>query len=85
MYISDLLKKFQHITPPDIVVRKKIVEIVKEITNIELDKKDISVKNGVVFIKTTPIYKNEIFINKQTILSILKQKINDSVKIVDIK
>lgn len=85
MYISDLLKKFKNITAPDIIIRNYIVDIVKEIINIKLDKKNIFVKNGIVYIKTKPIYKNEIFINKKKIINLLKEKVGDSVYIKDIR
>ena len=85
MYISDLLQKFKHITPPDITVRKSAVDIIKTTTNIELDKKDISIKNGVVYIKTQPIYKNEIFINKQKIIKKLQERVGDNVFVKDLR
>lgn len=67
--IGDYLKKFVGLVPPDDFIKEKVIEIIKNKINIELNKKEIELSNRVVYIKTKSIIKNEIFIQKQNILN----------------
>lgn len=71
--IDDFLNKFKNLTPPDNEVREKVIEIIKNEINITIDKKNISIRNNSIFIKTKPIIKNELFINKEKLLHELKK------------
>jgi hypothetical protein len=52
-------------------------------TGIQLEKKDIEVRNYILHIKASPAVKNKIFIFKEAILTGLNSKIEP--KIIDIK
>ena len=71
--IGDYLKRFVGLTPPDDFIKEEVLKIVKDKIGIDLNKKEITISNGVIYIKTTPIIKNEIFINREKILQNLKQ------------
>jgi len=81
--IGEYLKKFTKITPPDDFLKEIILEGVKTEIGIDIDKKNITVSGGIVYIKTSPIIKNEIFMKKEKIISIIKEK--QTIKIADIR
>ena len=74
MDLIDRYLKNKNITPPDETIRKAFVEIVKKRLKIILEFKDITIRNFVVYIKTSPTIKSEIFMNKRGVLEELKQE-----------
>jgi len=82
-HIKEFFKKFDNLINEKENLLKLISLIIKEKISFDIDIKDIKIKSGVVFINTTPLVKNEIFINKSFILD----KINNEYKnkIIDIK
>lgn len=72
--ITSLLERIRSITPPDETIRQRIVSIVEDVLRFKLDKKDIVIRNLVVYIKTPPVIRSEIFMNKKFILESLKQE-----------
>lgn len=83
--ISALLEKFKRFSRPNIEIREAVSRAIKSEIGAEVSEKDISVKNGIVLVKThNSVLKNEIFLKKKKILTILQNLFNDS-KIVDIK
>jgi hypothetical protein len=73
--ISDYLSKFKNITPPDKFVKDELVSVVKDVVGVDIEKGDIDVRNGTVFISTDPIIKNEIFLRKKQVMENLKEKL----------
>jgi hypothetical protein len=49
-----------------------IIDILEKYTNFQFKKEDLEVKNGVLSVKSSPIKKNIIFINRESILKDLK-------------
>ena len=67
--IDGFLKRFEKITIPDESVRLKTAEILSSEFGEEIKKEDISVKNGIIFIKTKDAsLKSDIFLKKQKII-----------------
>lgn len=50
-------------------------EIIKKHTKIELEMKQISISNGILRLKISPLQKNVIFIKKTTLLKEIQEKI----------
>ena len=73
--ISDYLSKFKNITPPDKFVKDELVVVVKDVVGVDIEKEDIDVRNGTVFISTDPLIKNEIFLKKSEVLESLREKL----------
>jgi hypothetical protein len=73
--IGDYLSKFKNITPPDKFVKDELVLVVKEIVGVEIEKGDIDVRNGTIFLSVDPIVKNEIFLRKAEVMENLKEKL----------
>jgi len=49
-------------------------EIINTVTCLDLKPNDISIKGDCVYIQATPLYKNEIFLNKKKIIEKFKEK-----------
>ena len=74
--VDDFLSKFKKIEPPDNTIRCYVVDVIFDVLSIKIKKQDIKIKNNIVYIKTNNIVKNEIFLNKQTILDKINNKLN---------
>ncbi len=72
--ISSFLSKFTSILSSKKETENLILEIIKEETGIVLQNSNISISGNKIFIKTAPIIKNEIFLNKDKILNKLIKK-----------
>lgn len=81
--ISSFLEKISKNLKSNDLHKEDIIILIKEITNITLNKEDLEYKEGVLYIKSSPAVKNIIFINKSNILD--KINSNPSQKIVDIR
>lgn len=79
--IKDYLNKFKIILKEKDDFYDSIIEIINNVINIKINKNNIKIKNNFIFIKSSPIIKSEIFINKDKILSLLKEK---NINIIDI-
>lgn len=73
--LKDLLLNFRNIILTEDLKKNLIIKIIKEVTNIQLKKEDINIKNSVLYLNTKPIYKNEIFIKQKEIISFLKKEL----------
>ncbi len=82
--INDLLGKYKKLAIPNEDLRKKISDIIFEELKLEIDFKNVSIKNSIAYIKCESIERSEIFLKKKKILN----KIADSrltPKIADIR
>ena len=71
--IKDLLGKFSKILETGEGSKQLVLEVIREVTGILIETKDIKIKNGVIYLDIKPIYKNEIFLKKDQIFSKLKE------------
>ncbi len=71
--IDNFLEKFKNLVPADKEVKDLTVKVIKNTLGFEVKDSEIFKQNEVLFIKTKPIYKNEIFMNKQKILTEIKK------------
>jgi hypothetical protein len=53
---------------------KIIQESVKEVFSIEIKKESITIKEKTVYISTTPAFKNQLFINKESLIKKFHEK-----------
>ena len=63
------LNKFSNLTLPDDSLKRIFIELLAADYKIEIKRDQLSVKQKVLFINTSPIIKSEIFINKHKILN----------------
>lgn len=73
--IDKFLERFTVIKPSKDWAKEEIAKVLKQIFNMEFKPEDIEFRNGTVFVKTSnAVLKNEIFMRKNQILDLLKQK-----------
>ncbi len=72
--IKDLLSKFNKLLSNKEIQISLIQETLKEILSLDVSKDKIKIINNDIFLEIKPIYKNEIFINKDKILKSLEEK-----------
>ena len=82
--ISPLLEKFKNLGAQEIAGKDEIIKIVGISTGVVISRKDISIRDGIAHIKTSPAAKSAIFVNKAKILTIL-QSSQGVQKILDIR
>lgn len=80
--IGKYLEKFKILGNSRFFLRDTVKDSIKEICGIDIDPKDIFIKEGLARISTKPIIKNEIFLKKQKILESINTKSEQ--KILDI-
>ncbi|MDP6387900.1 MAG: hypothetical protein QGG63_01325 [Candidatus Pacebacteria bacterium] len=79
------MEKFKKITPPDKLVKEVCIDTVKKIVGIDIEKDNIDVRNGIIFISADSIIKSEIFLKKNEIIKNLTQKLSSKKIIKDIR
>ncbi len=82
--VGNFLDKFKNRAVKEIYNREIISKIIKDLSNIDIDIKNINISNGVLKIKLSSIEKSEIFLKKHQILKEINKKI-DNIKDLDIK
>ena len=66
--IASYLEKFKNLGLGERLLKEAIRTSVKEVMKVDLDAKDISIKNGEVVFKVSPAVKNAIYMKKAAIL-----------------
>jgi hypothetical protein len=56
-----------------------VTEAVKEVCKVDINPKNVVVKNGIARINERPIVKTEIFLKKAKLLDLIKQKTNGKI------
>jgi hypothetical protein len=73
--IKDLLSRFQSMLSTGEGRKEVVVEAIKKSVGIEVKTEDIEIKGNIVFLKIKPIYKNEVLLKKEKILSSFKDSL----------
>lgn len=71
--IKDLLSGFKNILLSEEAKKEAIRSILLEETGLKIDKENIEIRNGVLYLNVKPIHKSEIFMKKEAIASKLKE------------
>ena len=72
--ISIYLEKFKNIESKSSSLKSIVVDSIKNVLKVDIDKKNIEIKNGIIYLKVHPVIKNEIFINKNKIIKEISSK-----------
>ena len=67
--IKDLLLNFSNLLLSEEVKKESVREVISKITGVPIKKEDLKIKNGTIYLNIKPIYKNEIFMKQDQILS----------------
>ena len=80
--VSSLFERFAHIKAPQRYVKKIVIEVVHEVTGVNICVDTIMlVQKKIIYINTSSVIKNVIFENKDSIIS----RINHQLKQDQIK
>ncbi len=72
--ITSFLQKFKKILSSQGAHAYVFIEIVKDELGIKLQKKDVSVRGNVIYVRVSPASKNTIFLKKKKILDLLTEQ-----------
>ena len=75
-HIRDFFNKFLKLKNNHIFLQKVFIKIVHINTDIVLKENQIEFRDKIVFVNTTPIIKNELFIKQEKILNEFNKKTN---------
>ncbi len=79
--LGGFLDKFKSIFQGAKFEKDAVISIVNRVAKINLDEKDLDIKNFVIKLTASPGVKNEIFMRKQKILDELKAQLGDKAPI----
>jgi len=66
--LSDLLSKYKNLVPTDSIKKEAAIEVIDKLFKIKLDKKDISISNNIIYLKTSSKLRTEVFMHKAEVL-----------------
>ncbi len=75
--IAKYLEKFKKIGNSKFLLRNSVADAIKLVCNIEIEPKNIEIKDFMARIKEKPIIKNQIFLKKTKILEVLNKQIKE--------
>ena len=78
--IAKYLQKFTVMSHSRDFLRNSVAEAVKEVCKIDINPKNVVVKDGIARINERPIIKSEIFLKKTKILDVLNKKAEGKVR-----
>jgi multisubunit Na+/H+ antiporter MnhE subunit len=73
--IGGLLEKFKNFTPSDLHLKKVSARILTEVLGVEILKADLSVTKGTLFVKCSPLVKQEIKLKQEMLLTLINDEI----------
>jgi hypothetical protein len=82
--INNFLEKFKNFVFQDGFIKDVIKKYIKIYTSFDMDVNSITHKNGFIFIKGSPVLRNEIFLKKKLILDGINKEILNK-KFIDLK
>jgi hypothetical protein len=65
--IKDLLLKFSNLLVSEETKKATIAQVFKETIGLQIESKDIKIKNNILYLNIKPIYKNEILLKRDKI------------------
>lgn len=68
------MDKFKNLESKNSILKNIIIDSIGKILRISINKKDVEIKNGVIYLKVNPVVRNEMFINKVDIIKELDAK-----------
>lgn len=83
--IGNLLGRFKNIGIPNETARNYVAEAIYSELGEKIDFKNISIRNGVAYVKCDSSAKSEIFIQKEKILKAIQKKEGERPVVFDIR
>jgi ppGpp synthetase/RelA/SpoT-type nucleotidyltranferase len=70
--ISGFLEKFKKFDQNRTLQTENIIKSIEDVVGVRIDKKNIVIKNGILRIQGSPALRQEIFLKKEHLLSLIK-------------
>ena len=71
--IKDFLLRFGDILLSEEIKKEAVRNVISKTIRMPIKKEDIKIKNGTIYLNIKSIYKNEIFLKRDKIFSLLKE------------
>ncbi len=84
-HISNFFNKFKNIVFQKEEIREHIRNIISKNISYEITNDLFDFKNGIIFLKCSPVLRSEIYIKKKHILEDLKNVLPENIKFLDIR
>jgi hypothetical protein len=76
--IADFLEKFKKFDQNKTLKTENILKSIENVVGVKVDKKNITIKDGILHIQGSPTLRQEIFLKKERLLSLVATEgIND--------
>ncbi len=73
--LKDLLLRFSDLLFSEEVKKKSVINVLYQVTGIQIKLEDIKIKNNTVYLNIKPIYKSEFLLKKEKIILKLKESL----------
>jgi len=84
-HITLFFEKFKNIIFQKEQIKEIVIKIISETISYPIENNFIEIKKGQVFIKSSPLLKNEILIHKKEIFDRFKKELPEGFNLTDIK
>ena len=74
--VENVVDKFNNILLSEEGKKESVRSIISEVIEVEINSKDIKIKNNIIYLNIKPIYKNEIFLKQEKIFLKLQELFN---------
>jgi hypothetical protein len=81
--VGTLLERVTRLLHSKQVFKKAVVKAVADVLGVQILESDVTMENGVVYIKTSPLIKGEIFLQKRVLLELINKN-NPTKPILDL-
>lgn len=71
--IKDLLSRWNSVLLSEGGKKETVARVIGEAIGVKLETDDVKIQNGKIYLNLKPIYKNEIFLKQDKILSQLEE------------
>lgn len=72
--ISQFLEKFAKLRRGNELLKQTLLATIKDFSGVELKSEDLDLKEDQVYLKCSPIFRNQIFMHKERIEEKLKEQ-----------
>lgn len=77
--IGNFLERFANFRPSKKLIKEQSAQIISGLLNVEINPDNFEERDGILFLKSAnPALKNEIFLKKNQILEVLKDKLGSN-------
>lgn len=73
--IRDLLDRYLRLAPPDTAIRRALMESIKDIVNMDIPQRDITIVGDVAYVDIDATLKSALFMRQGAILKRVEERL----------